>query len=242
MPAQSVTVRIANCVPCDRDTEWDVRATQAVQQWLADSGVSNNDHIFVEARIEHTVLDTLWVDSLRVVERLPTLGTFVHLLSVRHQLVRQRYGVLDDRATVALRRMAAEADVDLGGGVQQADERDDETVCESDLDADVDEESADRGDVKVMMPSNDDEMNGQTVVEATSADLYEQSDNDDISQTTNNVPNLDEENWDNSNFPAYIPQVAAARTMETTADSDDESEKEYDVQFSNEDILKMVCK
>lgn len=232
IPAQSVAVRIADCVPCDGDSEWDASATQAVQQMLIDSGVGNADNIFLEARIEHTVLDTLWVDSLRVVERLPTLNTFVHLLSVRNELVKQQYGQLDDRASVVLRKMAADAGVEMGGGSygQDVDTEDQTIELDEEIpDAEVDgkpDGGVERSDTiaEVEVQAND----GENTELATNSEEH-------------GSPNLDEENWDDCNFPSYVPPVVATSTMPVeTNDDDDESEKEFDVQFSSDEIFALV--
>lgn len=152
LPDHSVSVRIADCVPCDGDAEWDASATQAVTGWLAEH--SAGDDVHIEGRIEFTVLNTLWLDSERLIERLPVLAKEVHLLSVRHQLVRQNFGVLNGRAAAELRRMAADAGLSVGGTASSAAAPAEDVVC----DPNADGETAD------VMPAIDAAVDGDEIL------------------------------------------------------------------------------
>lgn len=107
-------MRIADCVPCDGDTEWESNARQFVQKLLHrqyTDGESNSHNVHLEGRIQFSVLDTIWLDSLSVVEWLPTLRQDVHHMSVRRELIREQFGVMDRRPTEILLRMANRAGI-----------------------------------------------------------------------------------------------------------------------------------
>lgn len=103
-PPQAVQVRIAHCVPCDLDSEWDAAIVGIVQRWLDEAVEGANVHI--EGRIELSVMNSLWLDTLRVVEQLPGIDTPVQIMSVGRNLLNKQFAIIDKKALRKLSSMA----------------------------------------------------------------------------------------------------------------------------------------
>lgn len=109
-PAQAVQIRIAKCVPYDLDSEWDATIAGMVERWL-DEASANASCTHIEGRIELSVMNTLWLDTLRVVEQLPYIVKPVPIMSVQSNLIEKHFAIVDDTALVKLTGMA------LGAGI-----------------------------------------------------------------------------------------------------------------------------
>lgn len=108
-PPQAVQIRIANCVPCDLDSEWDATITGIVQKWLEEASIGLNVH--VEGRIELSAMNTLWLDTLRVVEQLPRIELPVQIMSVGRNLLNKQFAIVDKRALMKLTSLAKSAGI-----------------------------------------------------------------------------------------------------------------------------------
>lgn len=103
-PSQAVDVRIANLLPYDFDSEWDKDSLNNVRKWLQKNKTQN---VYIEGTIQwSSCLNTIWVDTLRLIEKLYT-STEVFVLSIRRKLLDEKFGVVDDRCLLALKQMAA---------------------------------------------------------------------------------------------------------------------------------------
>lgn len=103
-PSQAVEVRIGDLVPYDYDEEWDKDSIANVNSWLQKNDKSN---VYIEGTIQwSSCLNTIWVDTLRLMEKLST-QTDVFVLSIRGKLLENKFGIADDQCLVTLKRMAA---------------------------------------------------------------------------------------------------------------------------------------
>lgn len=101
---QAVDLRIANLIPYDYDAKWDLESMTNVTHWLQKSCTEN---VYIDGTIQWSnCLNTIWVDTLRLNEKLYT-STEVFVLSIRSNLLSKKFGIDDDRCLVALRQMAA---------------------------------------------------------------------------------------------------------------------------------------
>lgn len=108
-PPQAVQIRIAHCVPCDLDPEWDGSIVDIVRRWLEEASVGSNVHI--EGRIELSVINTVWLDTLRVVEQLPGIDTAVQIMSVHRNLLNKQFAIVDKKALEKLTGLALAAGI-----------------------------------------------------------------------------------------------------------------------------------
>lgn len=109
-PPQAVQIRIANCVPCDLDSEWDTSIVDIVQRWLEEAILGQNVH--VEGRIELSAMNTLWLDTLRVVEQLPGISMpAVQIMSVYRNLLNKKFAIVDNKALLKLSSLAMAAGI-----------------------------------------------------------------------------------------------------------------------------------
>lgn len=102
--SQAVDVRIANLIPYDYDANWDRDSMANVKHWLQKSSMEN---VYIDGTIKWSnCLNTIWVDTLRLNEKLYTT-TDVFVLSIRSNLLAKKFGIVDDRCLTLLQEMAA---------------------------------------------------------------------------------------------------------------------------------------
>lgn len=103
-PSQAIDVRIANLLPYDYDGEWDKDSYDNVKRWLQKSYTEN---VYIEGTIVWSgCLNTIWIDTLRLSEKLPT-NMEVFVLSIQRKLLDKKFGIVDDQCLKSLQRMAA---------------------------------------------------------------------------------------------------------------------------------------
>lgn len=103
-PSQAVDVRIANLIPYDYDAEWDAVSLGKVKSWLQEYCKENT---YIDGSIQwSSCLNTIWIDTLRVNEKLAT-SMDVFVMSVRRKLLKEKFGIEDDRCLKKLQQMAA---------------------------------------------------------------------------------------------------------------------------------------
>lgn len=105
-PAQAVDIRISGIVPYDYDIQWVSAAKKNVKKWLEDN---NTGHFHIQGRIVFSALNTLWVDTLKKVEKLPNLNTEVMVMSITKNLLSKHFAVTDNTCLKVLREIAHEA-------------------------------------------------------------------------------------------------------------------------------------
>lgn len=101
---QAVDVRIADLIPYDYEAKWDRESMANVTRWL-EKGCT--EKMYFDGTIQWSgCLNTIWVDTIRLNEKLCT-PTVIFVLSVRSNLLSKKFGIVDDRCLIALRQMAA---------------------------------------------------------------------------------------------------------------------------------------
>lgn len=120
-PAQAVDVRIANFVPADYDDEWDNNSLRTINEWLHEAMAADNVHI--EGTIRWSaILDTIWLDKLYVLTKLPTCSKVIKL-NIHRNLLEKKFAIEDTKCLQEMQANAAacgivdEGDV-IGGGVE----------------------------------------------------------------------------------------------------------------------------
>lgn len=102
-PSQAVEVRIANLVPYDYDVEWDKNSINNVKRWLQNNCTEN---VYIEGTIQwSSCLNTIWVDTIQLTEKLST-ATDIFVLSLRRKLLENKFGIVDEQCLSSLKRMA----------------------------------------------------------------------------------------------------------------------------------------
>lgn len=101
-PSQAVDLRIANLIPYDYDTKWDRDAMANIKHWLKKNSTNNS---YIEGTIVwSSCLNTIWVDTLRLTEKMKTE---ILVLSIRSNLLDKHFGIENTQCLSLLQDMAA---------------------------------------------------------------------------------------------------------------------------------------
>lgn len=90
-PPQAVDIRIADIVPLDLDTTWESFIKHEVKNWI-----NEKPSCQIRAEIELTVMNTIWVKSVKIVEKLPSIKEEVIKTDIKKKLIDEGYGVAKD--------------------------------------------------------------------------------------------------------------------------------------------------
>lgn len=104
-PPQSIEIEIGGIVPCDQSQEWDSMILENVKEWITKN---TNENVYVQARIMHTMMNILWVDTVKLVEPLPSIKTSVQVISIRQCLLEKKFAIENDFAFGLLKTLAEE--------------------------------------------------------------------------------------------------------------------------------------
>lgn len=105
-PGQAIELRIAGIVPNDFESEWDSNVGQNVKAWMEDNV---NEKIHIEGEVEIALMNCIWVDTLKLIEKLPSLRCQVNVISIKETLLSKKFGVRDDGTLQMLKDLAKEA-------------------------------------------------------------------------------------------------------------------------------------
>lgn len=101
-PSQAVDLRIANLIPYDYDTKWDRDSMANVKHWLKKN---STEKAYIEGTIMWSCcLNTIWVDTLRLSEKMKT---DVLVVSIRCNLLNKKFGMENHQCLSLLQKMAA---------------------------------------------------------------------------------------------------------------------------------------
>uniref|UniRef100_A0A1Q3EW10 RNA helicase n=1 Tax=Culex tarsalis TaxID=7177 RepID=A0A1Q3EW10_CULTA len=109
LPAQAIDVRIVGVVPHDFETEWDKRVTATIRTWI--EKYTKKEEFHVEGKVLLAVKDTIWVDTIRLVEHLSQVNTEIHEINVKTEIVgNKNFGVTDKEPLELLTQMVADCE------------------------------------------------------------------------------------------------------------------------------------
>lgn len=109
LPAQATDVRIVGVVPHDFETEWDKRVTATIRAWI--ETYTAKDKFHVEGKVLLAVKDTIWVDTIRLVEHLSQVQTEIHEINVKTEIVgNKNFGVTDKEPLELLTQMVMDCE------------------------------------------------------------------------------------------------------------------------------------
>lgn len=103
LPPQAIDIRIVGVVPHDFELEWDKLATLNIREWI--HRYTNNDKFHVEGKVMLTIKDTIWVDTIRLVQHLEGINTEIMEIHVKSEIVGKNFGVVDKEPLELLSQM-----------------------------------------------------------------------------------------------------------------------------------------
>ncbi|XP_055597062.1 putative ATP-dependent RNA helicase SoYb [Uranotaenia lowii] len=132
LPPQAIDIRIVGVVPHDLETDWDKRVTHTIREWV--QKYTANDRFHVEGKVMLAIRDTVWVDTIRLVEHLEGINTELHEIHVKSEIVGKNFGVTDKEPLELLTKMveACEMYRDRNNGPSPKPEDFDQQVDEED--------------------------------------------------------------------------------------------------------------
>ena len=112
LPAQAVDIQIDGIVPNDCETDFDSSAVTNVRHWL-EKNVTEKVHI--EAKVKLTVMNTIFVENIRLVRHLAYTDTDINYLSIKRNLIDKNFCIKSALAFPLLQNMAKDAGKYLKG-------------------------------------------------------------------------------------------------------------------------------
>lgn len=103
-PPQAVDIRITGVVPLDQSSTWDKNLMKHVTKWC-----ELNENCHFEGTIEMTAMRCIWVKSVKIIEKLPSIDEELVKFDFKREIVSGKLGYPDDNAFPLLRDMAKRA-------------------------------------------------------------------------------------------------------------------------------------
>ncbi|XP_037028322.1 putative ATP-dependent RNA helicase TDRD12 isoform X2 [Bradysia coprophila] len=107
-PHQAVDIRIANIVPRDFDNEWDSSILELVKKWIGNENKLQNHH-YCQGFVKLSIMNTLWVDSVDMIEVLQSIDEEVKTTSIKRNLLNKNFCVRDSKPLELLTILAKNA-------------------------------------------------------------------------------------------------------------------------------------
>lgn len=104
-PAQAVNVIISGIVPIDYDYSWDTASQKNVEKWIA---IDESPHKCIKANISISLMNTIWVDTLYLVQKLPEISCEVTVISIKSSLLNNNLAIEDNAAFDNIKSVAAQ--------------------------------------------------------------------------------------------------------------------------------------
>uniref|UniRef100_A0A1A9WKS7 Probable ATP-dependent RNA helicase spindle-E n=1 Tax=Glossina brevipalpis TaxID=37001 RepID=A0A1A9WKS7_9MUSC len=86
-PCQAIDIRLMNMVPYDNERVWDSMATDQVRKWIRDDIKANQ---VVHVSVNFALASTIWINNLVVMEKMPTIDTYVQLIHLKMALIARK--------------------------------------------------------------------------------------------------------------------------------------------------------
>lgn len=93
VPAQVVNVYIAGIRPADNQSNWLSIATSNVKHWFECVPLTDNPECYIEANVMFQLRDTLLVDDIKLLEKLPS--SMNKVISIKKALIENKFAVSD---------------------------------------------------------------------------------------------------------------------------------------------------
>nr|XP_014101558.1 putative ATP-dependent RNA helicase TDRD12 [Bactrocera oleae] len=213
-PAQAINIRLTGVVPFDNERTWDTKATKTVQQWIM-SDIKKNECVHVS--INFTLIDTIWVNNVIVMEQLEQVGQYVYRVNLKRSLMEKNIADVGDSKRQGIREIAEEL-----GLLAYSDEADTLSDSESEF------KSFSENDTSNLMKfsSNDDTAESEKLqqVQRQAANTQEVAESNSLIQIGDENVNDDVEDWDaqlndnaNNAKEIYLPLQTTIKIEEDEA-------------------------
>ncbi|XP_065084825.1 putative ATP-dependent RNA helicase SoYb [Ochlerotatus camptorhynchus] len=103
LPPQAIDIRIVGVVPHDFELEWDKMVTLNIREWI--HRYTSNDKFHVEGKVLLAIKDTIWVDTVRLVQHLDGIKTEIMEIHLKSEIVGKNFGVADKEPLELLSEM-----------------------------------------------------------------------------------------------------------------------------------------
>lgn len=185
-PAQAINIRLTGVVPFDNERTWDTKATKTVQKWIM-SDIKKNECVHVS--INFTLIDTIWVNNVIVMEQLEQVGQYVYRVNLKRSLMEKNIADVGDSKRQGIREIAEEL-----GLLAYSDEADTLSDSESEF------KSFSENDTSNLMKfsSNDDTAESEKLqqVQRQAAKTQEVAESNSLIQIGDENVHDDVEDWD----------------------------------------------
>uniref|UniRef100_A0A0A1WUC7 RNA helicase n=1 Tax=Zeugodacus cucurbitae TaxID=28588 RepID=A0A0A1WUC7_ZEUCU len=104
-PAQAINIRLSGVVPFDNERSWDTKSTKTVQKWIM-TDIKKNECVHVS--INFTLIDTIWVNNVIVMEQLAQMGQYVYRVNLKRSLMEKNIADVCDSKRQGIREIAEE--------------------------------------------------------------------------------------------------------------------------------------
>ncbi|XP_067639600.1 putative ATP-dependent RNA helicase TDRD12 isoform X2 [Eurosta solidaginis] len=104
-PAQAINIRLSGVVPFDNERTWDTKSTKTVQKWIM-TDITKKECVHVS--INFTLIDTIWVNNLIVMEQLDQVGQYVYRVNLKRSLLEKNIAAAADNKRQSIREIAEE--------------------------------------------------------------------------------------------------------------------------------------
>ncbi|XP_053949152.1 uncharacterized protein LOC128857417 [Anastrepha ludens] len=104
-PAQAIDIHLLGVVPFDNERTWDTKATKTVQKWIM-TDLTKNECVHVS--INFTLIDTIWVNNVIVMEQLAQVGQYVYRVNLKRSLLGKDIAAVADCKRQGIREIAEE--------------------------------------------------------------------------------------------------------------------------------------
>ncbi|XP_018802414.1 PREDICTED: uncharacterized protein LOC108977261 isoform X2 [Bactrocera latifrons] len=104
-PAQAINIRLTGVVPFDNERTWDSKATKTVQKWIM-TDIKQNECVHVS--INFTLIDTIWVNNVIVMEQLKQVDQYVYRVNLKRSLMEKNIADVGDSKKQGIREIAEE--------------------------------------------------------------------------------------------------------------------------------------
>jgi hypothetical protein len=105
-PPQSIDVRLSGIIPLDFETEWNKKTLATVKSWTKPDTAKKS--IYLQGNVIFSLKNTVWVNSLEMIENLEYIDREVAVLDIKDNLIKKEFCQKDDTAIPILRQMVDE--------------------------------------------------------------------------------------------------------------------------------------
>lgn len=98
-----MNLRLSGVVPYDHEQDWSNNAIETVRFWFKKHATEN---VNVVGKIKFSLMDTIWVENIKLLENLETIKTYVTEVNIKSSLLEKQFGTVSHEAEEVLKDKA----------------------------------------------------------------------------------------------------------------------------------------